>query len=233
VEVSDRLLADEGMADMDAHPYCYLQLDSANVFNFYTSNPRISPSINIHTLTDKDCSRGIKEAAKDGISSNEREESITIGEIFSHSVEKGNSGRAYKKSIIPTSKIFHVALHLHGACHLAQSWTDCNAGGDLELASHQSNQFCYTHNKLRIKSTLAFRKKQRGYTVHAINEKVTAADAYQLNAQTDAVIYHFRLFAPFLVAPHSTALRGNEYASKWFPKVFNELVCRGFKEKKT
>jgi hypothetical protein len=176
-----------GKADMDDHPYCYLQLDAEVLYTSSTGT--------------------------------------WVGEKFltAHVEEGLRSLNAHKKSIVPTKNIFHIALHMHGACKLEPRWTGCNEASSSDVTTKGrvrdnstigKDGFCHTE----IKSRKDFRRNR-----HAFNELLLSKDAKMLNKSTHAVIYHIGWFGRELSSVRNSS---NDYAAKFYPRVKEALAAR-------
>ena len=88
-----------GWADKEAHPFCYLLLQSEVILN----RPKDRVSNDAVWLGERFAH---DTEAKDSF---------------------GHRSYAFKKHIIPTRTIFQVGLHMSGACKLEPEWTGCGA----------------------------------------------------------------------------------------------------------
>jgi hypothetical protein len=146
-----------------------------------------------------------------------------VGERLRHLPEK--SGLAFKKSIVPTRRIFQVGLHMHGACSLEPDFRSPNCPPDVE--------FCYARNEM----------ESRGYSVtpkqailpfspyHHFDASVYDRDAKALNIKTEATIYHFQIHRSHLTASVETLKNSsslNEYVLRFYPKVLESLQKKGY-----
>ena len=183
-----------GLADGHMHPFCYMSLSEQVVCNDNSEGGTFDYS---HPW---------------------------IGQRFTHGVEPADFKEAkhmsFKKSIVPTDRIFFVGLHMHGACSLPFPWNGCE----------REEEYCYSQNS----------KQQQGLMYDSegsvwdfsftqnFDGMVWDADAKKINMETEAVIYHFQVHRSYLEAS-TTALKGkNDYAEKFFPNVMRKLRERGF-----
>jgi hypothetical protein len=150
-----------------------------------------------------------------------------VGDRLRHLPEK--SGLAFKKSIIPTRRIWQVGLHMHGACGLEPAFRGSNCD--------ETEEFCYCKNDFERRGLyqspdsnviIPFANYQQ------LDASVYDRDAKALNIQTEATIYHFQIHRPHLTASVE-ALEGkggnqslNEYVLRFYPRVRQELERRNF-----
>lgn len=144
-----------------------------------------------------------------------------VGERLQHLPEK--SGLAFKKSIIPTRRIWQVGLHMHGACDLGPDFwpPNCNI----------NDEFCYAKDDMESRG---LRTTPNGQilpfsTYQHFDASVYDRDAKAINIQTEATIYHFQIHRPHLTASVEVLNNSlNEYVLRFYPAVKKELYRRNF-----
>lgn len=181
-----------GLADGDAHPFCYILLSSESVHNHPEER-----SFNFNEPW--------------------------IGQRYDHLPEK-KSTHAFKKSILPTEKIFYAGLHMSGACKLPPPWNGCKKG------SHK--EFCYSDKSKDFfgLSYTVLDKKQVDFSFYQVfNGVVMDKDTKQIRTSDQGVIYHFQFHRTSMLTSLLTTKseKKNEYATRFFPEVYDELKARG------
>jgi hypothetical protein len=186
-----------GLADGHMHPFCYIMLTS-------------------EVLANDNSGGGAFDYARPW-----------VGQRFTHAAEADDKEHhmAFKKSIVPTDRVFQVGLHMHGACKLPPPWNGCGEGeGEGEggscfsKGSKQQQGISYTANGTLVDFSLT----------HSLDGTVWDGDAKKLSAE-QGVIYHIQVNRAYLQASPK-ALRGemNEYAKRFFPAVVRRLRERGY-----
>lgn len=146
-----------------------------------------------------------------------------IGQRYDHLPEQ-KSSHAFKKSILPTSKIFYAGLHMSGACKLPHPWNSCE--------KNDARDFCYS-NRPRDYYGLSYTEldnKQVDFSFFQVfNGVVMDKDAKQMQVKSQGVIYHFQFHRQSMLASlfASRSTEKNEYALRFFPSVMEELQKRG------
>jgi len=99
VDLRTKWKGGRGMADGDAHPFCYLQLMS----NVIANKEAVSEIDMAHPWVGERFAHG--------------EEPVTtrVAKQFS-----------FKKQILPTRTMFQIGLHMSGACRLPREWNGCD-----------------------------------------------------------------------------------------------------------
>ena len=186
-----------GWADGEAHPFCFIMLFSEVIYSAVSSDEKPD-------MFDR--------------------ENPWIGQRFRHLSEVQRTGLSFKKSIVPTRRIFQAGLHMHGACSLPHAFRDRNSGDCLPR-----QEFCDV-TKYHEQYGLS---KKNGAAVdfslyHRFDSQVYNKDAKRVNMVTEAVIYHIQMHRTYLAANAET-LNGteNEYVKRFFPHVLHELSRRG------
>ena len=149
-----------------------------------------------------------------------------MGQKYPHAPEPSRSGLAFKKSIIPTKRIFQAGLHMHGACHLGREWSIARGS-----PCSNNSEFCEVN----------FRREQYGWTEfkgetvdfslhHKFDAFVGDKDAKKIE-KSEGYIYHYQFHRSFLMAGDEVLGEGNasttnEYVTRFFPAVFRELKRR-------
>ena len=189
-----------GLADGDGHPYCYLSLSSRVVLNEYTTSESQSMFVT---------------------------KQYWIGEQFNNDAEPLNSlpsrQMGFKKSILPTRNIFQASLHGGGACKLSTQWTGC-------MESQKKGEFCYSHGTVPRLPTFLPNGTQIDFRLHhKFDEVVYDEDIKNVDPHTVAVIYHYFVLHRNIkkTASPDALVHQNEYFSRFFPTVRNELRSRG------
>ena len=143
----------------------------------------------------------------------QRSEGSWIAEAFNTSALRGTAagGLDYKKSIIPTWRVFHTGFHLPGACKLPKHFTSCDtqASGDL----------CFS-NDLFSWNDFSKKCRERHPFPHNFNDMVCEGNMKYINRRL-AEIYHTQVHRPKLkrinMLIESSA--SNEYSLRYFPML--------------
>ena len=202
-EIKPTWAGGRGLADGEAHPLCYMLLSS----EVYV-NRRSGQALD--------------------------EEHPWMGDRFSHGAEMTNENKVfrfqYHKPIFPTAKIFQAGINTGGACQLDPGWTDCGvqsvAGGGASKGP-QSGAFCGEGNSEprrmgRMKNGQYF--DFRG--THNFDELVTESDARAINANSEAVLFHFLLYHELLSAVPESLMNSSDYTAHFFRAVQADLRAR-------
>jgi hypothetical protein len=179
-----------GLADGDGHPFCYLIVNSEVMVKGAYHDPK----------------------------------KLWLGSRFTHGTESVTSSihksMAYKKSIIPTRRIFQAGLHINGACKLDYQWTNC-----INSSKILTNGNCYaSDSKTNPYSSIQF------FVRHDFDEVVYEKDAKRLNSITQAVIYHYSLRENRNfdhTASNDSLVSTNDYTTRFYTNVINNLRKRG------
>lgn len=146
-----------------------------------------------------------------------------IGQRYDHIPEK-KSSHAFKKSILPTDKIFYAGLHMAGACKLPFPWNGCD--------QNENSEFCIS-SRPRDYYGLSYTetdKKQVDFSFYQVfNGVVMDKDTKQIRTDSQGLIYHFQFHRIGMLASLLAAKSDekNEYATRFFPAVMKELGRRG------
>jgi len=184
----------DGYADGEDHPFCYLSLSSQVVLK---SSNYLDP------------------------------DRPWLGQRFPHGPEgfdaKMTRKMGFKKSILPTRRIFQAGLHISGACKLEPKWTACgvanSTGGQL------MNGFCYRPSSLKM-------LRSGKHSEHYFDEVLDDGDFLSIDPVRIAVVYHFysthRSHYVLAMRPVSQeALNSrSEYLARFFNPVMEELQYR-------
>lgn len=183
-----------GFADGHMHPFCYILLSS-------------------EVICSDNSDGGVFDYSKPW-----------IGQRFMHAVEPaGSDGQhmAFKKSIVPTDRIFQVGLHMHGACSLPYPWNGCSRS-DTSCYSNGTKEkmgASYTSNRTLVDFSFT----------HSIDETVWETDTKKVDTQHQGVIYHFQVNRNYLAASEQALVgEANDYAKYFFPRVMAKLKQRGY-----
>jgi hypothetical protein len=147
-----------------------------------------------------------------------------IGTRFLYAPETQKTHLKFKKPIIPTRKIFQGALHMVGGCRLSSPFTGCN---------NMTEEFCYS-TAARHRYGWTVEHNQFGQPINRVDFSteqrfdglIMDKDAKKVNMNTEAVIYHIQIHRSFFTstAPVNST---NEYVSRFFPHVLQNLRLRG------
>ena len=135
-----------------------------------------------------------------------------IGEAFNTSALRGHAagGLDYKKSIIPTWRVFHSGFHLPGACKLPLRFTSCE--------SRLSNEPCIS-GITDSWSEFTRKCKERKPAPHNFNDMVCAENMKVVDRSL-AEIYHVQIHRPRLKNPAQyDGGATNEYSLRYFPNL--------------
>ena len=194
VELQRNWKGGRGWADGDAHPFCFLMLFSEVIYSNMGYPEIYDPK------------------------------RLWVGQKYTHLPESKRTGLSFKKSIVPTRRIFQAGLHMHGACSLPHAFRDRSSGGDCT----PDQEFC------NAMSSVHYDGMSRGYdgTVpfslyHRFDSRVGNKDTKRVDQQSEATIYHFQMHRSYLSASEES-MNGtvNEYVTRFFPSVLNELKRR-------
>lgn len=152
------------------------------------------------------------------------------GQKYPHAPEPSRAGLSFKKSIIPTRRIFQAGLHMHGACDLGREWAEaadspCANTSDFCNVNLPREQFGWSsRGEEGLEQWLDFAPYQKFDAVVKDKDakKVSKAEGY---------IYHFQFHRSYLVAGDEVLGQGNstttnEYVTRFFPTVLRELKRR-------
>jgi hypothetical protein len=182
----------KGWADGDAHPLCYLMLSSEVLYR--------PPGI----VDEGDPS------------------APWVGDRFVRRTEIQKTGLGFKKSILPTSKIFQGALHMAGGCKLDFPFSGCEK---------DHNGFCYsTLPRHRYGLTIEWMDNGTQRLVDfSLDQRfdglILDKDAKKIDMESQAVIYHFQVHRKHFssTAPVNST---NDYVSRFFPAVVQGMRDR-------
>jgi hypothetical protein len=216
-----------GWADGDAHPLCFMQLYSEvlvdrqlDIGGNVLENPA---NVTLHSSTGQ------------GDFVGRRYVEGTIGPGL-----KAHNRFGYVRTIMPTRRIYQSSLISGGACMLA-NWP-CNDDSARLQGRHSSgnrssicgdvNQPLQPLGQTSSGAIVDFRD------YHSFYEVVRSRDGKAINATTQAVIYHFKIFGNAGTNFEGSQKTGmsnatypkysdNLYTLKYFPSVVEEVARRG------
>ena len=136
---------------------------------------------------------------------------------FSHGPESINRpfvrGSAPIKAILPTELIFSCTQKSAGACRLPIAYTSCVSDISLKGENDQ-NHFCLDHNTPNI-------------STHNFDTITSLDDAYILDKDTGASIYHFFLFRNDIHMSQESGKVASVYSTRYGQNVMDDLHVRG------
>ncbi|CAE7267252.1 unnamed protein product, partial [Symbiodinium microadriaticum] len=183
-----------GWADGEAHPFCFLMLFSEVIYSNMGYPEVYDPK------------------------------RIWVGQKYTHMPETKRTGLSFKKSIIPTRRIFQAGLHMHGACSLTHEFRD-RQNGDCTPEQEFCNVKQY-HEQYGMS-----RKFDRAIdfsVYHRFDSRVANKDTKRIDRHTEATIYHFQMHRSYLAASEESQNgTTNEYVTRFFPSVLGALKSRG------
>jgi hypothetical protein len=147
---------------------------------------------------------------------------LWIGERFAHSTEPYKSilmsQFGFRKSIIPTNKMYQMGLHMSGACNLPYPFNGC---------PQNNTGFCYARDHPFEDIILYGAERNRFYNTHSFIDKVRGADARNIDMANEGVLHHIMLYRYYQAASNKIDLtKLNEYAAIHFPNVLVALQKR-------
>ena len=183
-----------GWADGDAHPLCYLMLSSEVLYR-----PKGSPE------------------AGDPIAP-------WVGSRFTRRTEVERTGLGFKKSILPTRRLFQGALHMSGGCKLEYPFSGCDKDADgfcySTLPRHRYGFHIVWNTTDGSQKMVDFSLEQR------FDGLIMDKDAKKIRKDTEAVIYHFQVHRDYYVT-NSPINSTNDYVKHFFPDVVTGMRKRG------
>jgi hypothetical protein len=192
--LNDHWKGGPGWADADGHPFCYLMMQSSAI------------------LRSEDVTEAVER------------DKPWVGNRYHTGIEQVKMGMEFKKSILPTRRIFQAGLHMNGGCHLGAPWNGCSVQADGSdpfcMSTLARHRFGLTIVNFTAEGQVPFSKEQR------FDGVILDKDAKGVNPETHAVIYHFQINRPYYITtsePTST----NEYVKRHFDNVKLHLRGRG------
>lgn len=198
-EIKEAWAGGRGLADGEAHPFCYMKLTS----EVYV-NRRSGAFVDFaHPWMGQRFTHG--------------PETTNDNKVFRY---------MYHKPILPTAKIYQAGLNTGGACRLPLGWTSCGAG-QASVDSKGVQEFCgdgtgEPRRMGRMKNGEYF--DFRGD--HNFDEIVTEKDARSVDSNREAVIAHFLLFHQTIAATPETLMNTSDYTKHFFQNVLQDLRTR-------
>jgi hypothetical protein len=206
-EQRDTWKGGRGWADGEAHPFCYININSELFAHKLdkdrkTSNPFIGEFIT-HGPEDR--------------------------------TDKRLHRFAYDKAILPTRVIYQSGLACGGGCKLEEEFTSCGNNSDVILEYSNKNKnfnlnnFCGFYNDDTLPKSINFDKNGKSIEFrnhHDFNHIITNNDIKKLNPDEEASIYHFLVWRQEF-ASESTLKNDNYYSNRYFINVKNDIIKRG------